>query len=204
MKPPPLFGVHGWLFEPSIPEQNAMYSLYPAWTRMMEREIVPFVWDSNPSFWDMMKACWNRRKKYQNTYQVSYDDAAEAGKKLASVFPPGADIIAHSLGTRVALQAIKHGAEPRKVLLLGGSEYCHVAEEIVRENPGIRFYNALSRKDFILEEFGYKYGPFMWKQLIGRHGLWGLSDWSNHSVGNTHWDYYADPQYWPLWRELMA
>lgn len=100
-----------------------------------------------------------------------YDAAAEAGTALARVIEaidaiaPGrpVDLVAHSLGARVALRAV---AETRKgrigqIVLMGGAEYTGEALAALssRGAAGAQIYNVTSRENDVYDLLFARFGP---------------------------------------------
>lgn len=86
-------------------------------------------------------------------FREIYERAGEAGAALARlvrlihVIAPerAVDVVAHSLGARVALQAITHGARFDRVVFLSGAEGEAAARAVLDTAPGTDFFNVTTR-----------------------------------------------------------
>ncbi len=108
-----------------------------------------------------------------------YDRAAEAGHALANLLEDIAriaparkvDILAHSLGARVALQAIRCSAATNfgRVVLMGGAEYREKAAACIESHPGtIEVYNVTSRANGLYDHLFQRFAPAKSGLALGR------------------------------------
>lgn len=92
-------------------------------------------------------------------FREIYDRAQEAGSalcrlvQLIRLLAPGrtVDVLAHSLGARVALEAIAQGACFGRVILLSGAETAAVAENALNSNHGADVFNITTRTNTFYE-----------------------------------------------------
>lgn len=151
---------------------------------------IGFAWTSDPGFFDYAAACWS------NPYEYAVQDLApQAAKALAAVLRAlvdaglTVDILAHSLGTRVAVQALALAAAApggqatvRRAVMLGGAEYSVDALQMAR---GVEtdFYSFANRSDGVLDwgaaELGGSQRPnnSMVSRVIGFDGVKRLDNW---------------------------
>ena len=168
--------VHGFRFDYSRPitDPNRMiYALEPqvsgrkvaSWPKGLgfqgsdpdEGLCIGFAWAAMPK----------RRVLRATGFPQAYEQAENVGASLGQLLDHidrqhahrRVDIFAHSLGVRVALQAVKYTtARPGRVILLGAAEYTHTAlEAVAAASPEIAYYNFTSREndfyDFLFETF---------------------------------------------------
>jgi pimeloyl-ACP methyl ester carboxylesterase len=162
---PNLLMIHGYNHDPRTklgehspfrPDGN-----FDRWPRIFTDHICePVPWYSAIQFQDTAQA-W--KAGYTNTYAWSYSHlavAAAEGLLVRVEGREGLDVVAHSLGTRVVLLAIKERPEAfRKVLLLNGAEIWREAIPIIEENPCVEFLNVAVGEDDVLASMGAKAAP---------------------------------------------
>jgi hypothetical protein len=161
--------VHGWKFDPGRRAADPHRSLY-AFRPTVDRRIrswpaglgiaddagesglaIGFAWPASASHLASLVACG------RTGFATVYDRAGVAGVALAALLrlvqtlAPGRriDVLAHSLGARVALAALPHlDRTPERMILLGAAELAARAEAFVvarapDERPAI--YNVTAR-----------------------------------------------------------
>ncbi len=165
----PLLMIHGYNHRPGHPKHGPFRPSgnFDIWPRIFtDHEPLFLEWDSALQGRDMWRAmrhgCWN-------TYQFAYSRLAPAAVKQAndmlSAIDGPIDIVAHSLGTRVALLLLTWRPHAfGRVLLMNGAETISVADSIVRQYPRIKFKNVAVRTDDVVAGLGAWFEP-----RIGRH-----------------------------------
>lgn len=161
--------VHGWKFDPGQPEADPHRSLYafrPAASRRIRSWpqglgiadddgasglAIGFGWPANASHLDSLAA------RGRTGFATVYDRALDAGAALAVVvalvqaLAPGreVDVLAHSLGARVALAALPHlDRAPERIILLGAAELAERAAAFVAGRRAVAapaIYNVTAR-----------------------------------------------------------
>lgn len=161
----PLLMVHGYNHDPmTIDGKNSPHregGNFDLWPKIFPDRTPEFVpWYSAIQYEDTPRA-W--KAGYATTYAWSYSDLApEAAKGLLvqTEGRRGLDVLAHSLGTRVVLLAIKKRPEAfRRVLLLNGAEIWREAIPIIEEADGVEFLNVAVREDDVLARLGARAAP---------------------------------------------
>ncbi|MEO0914670.1 MAG: alpha/beta hydrolase, partial [Pseudomonadota bacterium] len=108
-----------------------------------------------------------------------YNRAAKAGQGLASLLEAIAriaperkvDILAHSLGARVALQAIRATGATNlgRVVLMGGAEYRDAAAEAIAAYAGaFDLYNVTSRANQLYDHLFQRFAPAKYGPALGQ------------------------------------
>ena len=117
-----------------------------------------FAWYSGLKFWDLPKA-W--RAGYWDTYKWAYDDLAlQAARQMIRVIEPGSYVLAHSLGSRAVLEAIRLRPDLfDRVAFIQGSVTVDDAMQVIYGNPDIKFLNIALRTDQVLSIFGRWFAP---------------------------------------------
>jgi Alpha/beta hydrolase of unknown function (DUF900) len=153
-KAPILVLVHGYKFDPNCPAADPHRSLFAFRPQRECRRVrswpeglgfaddggasglcIGFGWPARAAH--LPNLVWARRTGFAQVY----DRAAEYGARLAELvvrlqrLAPGRpiDLMAHSLGARVALAALPHlGQAPERIILLGAAEFDARAHEFLR------------------------------------------------------------------------
>lgn len=164
--------VHGFYHEPGEGKHSpfAENGVYTNWVEGLSegRYSLPLQWYSGLPFRDVFRA-W--RSGHLSTYAWAYEDLAQdAARRLAgNEMFVGTDVICHSLGSRVVLQALKlRPGMFRRVLMLNGAETIEEATPIVMANPMVQFLNIVVYGDDMLGRLGEWLEP-----KLGRHGCIG-------------------------------
>ena len=220
--------VHGFQYDPREPgPDHPEHTTYPLWRAMLEDrgdKTLPFVWFSNPSRMD----AWKHRR--WNRYRWAWDLAEEAGRRLRNTLSSSepVDIVCHSLGSRVVMQALRLGLRADKVLILNGAEYSSTGEAVARM-PGVtRFYNVVVREDDVLNKLA-RFAPGWGGKFMGNCGAFShLPNWQDLRLGNSllletwawehnlavpegdnprrvsdHWYSFKNEENWPLYRAVF-
>lgn len=182
----PLIFVHGFRYDPrphglvclgAYGPHHPEHDTYPTWRKMLSRaaDITPFMWFSKPSIW----SAW--RHKRWNRYRYAWDLATAASDRLWRVLAAGegADIVCHSLGSRVTLQAL--GMCPvaaHRVLILNGAEYSRAGELTAQACPDTCFYNVVVPEDDVLNKLA-RFAPGPGRAFLGNHGPAPAHNWQN-------------------------
>jgi pimeloyl-ACP methyl ester carboxylesterase len=234
-----LWAFHGFGFDPGAPlghKNNPQTVLFPLWGRMMARPIVGRGWYSVPpgagrvlEAWRAMRPgrlSWNR---YAHAWHMAADEGAALAEVLVLQGGP-VDLICHSLGSRVVLEALRLGApNVRRVILLDGAEHCRHAHVVAEARAEVRFLNVAVRADGVLQWLGGLLSPVLgYRATIGHRGLgpdapanwlditlddphcqawgrargWDVRGDSPKRFGD-HWYSYRWPGNWPLYQAFL-
>ncbi len=229
MPPDALVMVHGFGYDPeAVGPADPRQSLYPRWCVMAQRPATGFAWYSVPPGLRHLARAWMRG--HWNRYHYAWSLAEQAGSRLARLLDrgPPADILCHSLGSRVVLCALEEHAPARRVLIFNGAAETGQALDIARRRPEIEFLNVVVRSDDVLDKAGEWFTPTLGQaEVIGSKGLRGApANWTDiplddpdfrararrlgydlrgdnpRSVGD-HWYSYDWEPNWELWRGLL-
>jgi len=171
----PVLMVHGFDHDPEDPA-NSPFSRTGAFTiwaqQLCDVNKLPFPWYSGRAFKDIFKAWW---AGHLTTYAWSYQDlSVRAAEEIAgSTGYHGVDVVCHSLGSRVILQALTLQPEMfRRVIFLNGAETVQSALPIIKNNPGTQFLNICVQADDVLSKLAARFEPEWGKhQVIGFRGF---------------------------------
>lgn len=160
----PIIMVPGYNHDPARPahDPGRPGGNFPTWEAMLEgRRCVRFPWYSAIQWEDTAHA---RDAGCATTYEWSYRKLAPAASDRLIDVVDGmdgtSDVLAHSLGSRVVLQAIKERPEKfRKVLLMGGAELHRVALPIIESTPDVQYLSLAIWDDDILQKLGTTFAP---------------------------------------------
>lgn len=233
--PRPVVLVHGYNHDPDIYKHSALHAegAFTLWARQLKSfNKIPFEWYSGRTFKDMFRA-W--RSGCLTSYAWAYEHLAIAaamdlaGRKGYQ----GADVICHSLGSRVVLQALKyHPNMFRRVIMLNGAETVETALPIIKANSQTQFLNINVRADDVLGRLGAWFEPKFGKHhCIGFKGLgfvpsvknliqvqlddpatqdfykemydWHLAGDHPSEISDHHYSYLHGGN-WPLYRQFLA
>lgn len=168
-----MLGVHGYGFTGSAAD------LYAQWSASLGQLVTGLEWYSAApgSFSAMIKAalsdCWDT---YEYAYKILAPQAAEQLAKLG-----GDALIAHSLGSRVAIEAMSPAltfVPPRRVLLLEGA--CLQRDVPASLPDGVEVLNVCTRSDLVLRDLGSVFSGEGVDGCIGRDGLGRtMADWKD-------------------------
>lgn len=231
--------IHGYRFPPSVPGQSPhehILALEPdpgcrkalSWPRGLgfdgadpaEGLCIAFGWEARGTLWR------------------AYAEAARAGRALAEAMAmidalrPGSriDILAHSLGARVALQALPHLSRPllARAVLLAAAEFRRPAARALA-NPAARaaeFVNVTSRENALFDFLIERLLPLRPDRALGRGlaGTAGRANWLDIGLDDRdtlaalaalgldipppalricHWSLYLRPGIFALYRALL-
>lgn len=116
---------------------------------------IRFSWDSalNFNLSDMFRA-W--RNGYRTTYGLAYGKLSkEAGVRLAGNVADGLVVFSHSLGTKVAIDALtRRPGMFKRVIFCNGAVLVKDALPAIRNNPTVEFLNIACREDDTLSKLG--------------------------------------------------
>jgi len=176
--------IHGYKFDPGSPERNPHTSLFsfapqaPCWKirswptglgyaddRGETGLAIGFGWPAAAGHVASLMSTG------RTGFATVYDRAGDYGIALAEVLSlirrldPGrtVDVLAHSLGARVALSALRHGdAAPARMVLLGAAEFdaqVHEALRAMRAPAPPRIYNVTARANDIYDAMFETFAP---------------------------------------------
>ena len=190
-----------------------------------DEQITPSMWYSDPTVWD----AWKNRKLTR--YRLAWSDAVAASKMLSNALiglGDGADIVCHSLGSRVTMLALARcPIQAHRVLILNGAEYSSTGAKVAEICPKTRFYNIVVPEDDVLNKPG-RTAPGWGKDFLGNHGPPDAHNWQNlflgsgltaawaeekghsgltgdnpESMGDHHYTYENEAN-WPLYRAIFS
>ena len=179
--------IHGYRFHPGEPEADPHRSLFAMKPEPGDRRIrswpqglgfaddagetglcIGFGWPASAPHLESLRACG------RNGFARVYERAEAYGARLAELVrllqraAPGrpVDLLAHSLGARVALAALPHlEVAPGRMVLLGAAEFERAAHAFLRASPAPQppeVYNVTARAndlyDLMLETFAPRQG----------------------------------------------
>jgi len=226
----PVILINGYKYDPIATNKNNPYTtLFKEWRKQLkEFHVIDYGWFSVPlSLTNVLKA-WSNG--HYNTYRWAWHLAKKESNSLFSVIEDigECNLIAHSLGTRVALQAIKNKANVHTAIFLNGAEYSDTAANIA-ELSQTNFHNMYVKTDDVLKRLGKFAPPFFGNDIfIGQAGLKiKLNNWKDYqldsektrlwgkqkgydlrgdnpnSIGDHHYSYTWTPN-WELYRDILA
>lgn len=176
----PLIMVHGYQFDPRKKgKRNPHTSVFDEWSAMlgMGHRCFGFGWFSVPRTFMSTMRSWFGKKT--TNYHRAWHLATAAGRQglarvlEASPMPP--DILCHSLGSRVVMQALNENKgmhAPRMVLILNGADYAESAARTAQMYPGTKFYNVVVEADQVLSVGGALGAPgHFYEGVLGQVGL---------------------------------
>ena len=161
-----IYLVHGYNHDPAIEahDPGRAGGHFEEWEQMLQsRESVRFPWHSGvKGRWRDILCAW--RGGYGTTYGWAYGQLAmAAARRLArAAVAEGrlVDVLCHSLGARVALQAVALvPAAFRRVLILNGAETVDEASRVFRLAPRVRFLNLGAGADDVVRIAGGIFAP---------------------------------------------
>jgi len=167
---------------------------------------------------------WNR---YRWAWDLAHDEALRVANRLRGFAEP-ADIVCHSLGSRVVVEALSLGAPAARVLFLNGAEYLDAAARVARRRSEIGFFSVSVATDDVLNKLG-RFAPGFGGEFVGNTPLgllaslnwtdlplddanfqgtmrelygWDLAGDNPESVGD-HWYSFEHEENWPLYRAIL-
>ena len=224
--------VHGFNHNPkSQGRDNAENYTYPRWLEMLGIEEANYYsWFSVPlTLVNIVRAVLHGR---WNRYRWAWDLAHEEGLKLANIlraFPEPADIVCHSLGSRVVLRALELGAPAGRVLILNGAEYANTAAMVAQWRRRVEFFAVIVKEDDVLNKLG-RAAPGWGARFVGNTPLglrappnwtdlplddpnfqgvmktlygWEVAGDNPESIGDHHYSF-ENENNWPLYRAIFA
>lgn len=189
----PVILIHGYLYDPKATNtDNPHTTLFKRWREQLKDfYVVDHGWFSAPSTFNNLFKAWEAG--YYNRYRWAWHLAKLEADYLINVIEDigECNIIAHSLGTRVALQAIRKKANVNTAIFLNGAEYSSTARNIA-ELSSTQFHNMYVHEDDVLSKAGRLAPPFFKDDIfIGQTGL---------GVRLNNWkDYQLDSEQTQLW-----
>lgn len=182
----PLVMVHGFRYHShSRDADNAHRSTFVHWRTdiVPRRHAIGYAWWSCPGgtfspFRHIASIAGAWAHGRYNTYRYAWDLAAAAGEQLARALDgmraPPADMMAHSLGSRVVLAALRANPDlpVRRVVLLNGAELSRTAFETAKLRRDVQFINMVVETDAVLRLFGGLFAPGdLYAPCVGQAGL---------------------------------
>jgi len=222
--------VHGYNWEADELD-NAQVASFPVWQEWIpdEEKAVGLSWDSNIGLIESW--CEGHLNPYHAAWARAADDVADALIRVMEACDSGANIVCHSLGSRVVSQALLHcrpADEPKTVLVLNGAESSDMMLEAVKACPETQFYFVGSKNDRVLRYLGALFTPgAFYEHVVGLHGLplrcsnateiwldkdrwqaWAETmgfqlDGSGFIGTNGHFHSIADSDNWPLYERIL-
>lgn len=227
----PLLMVHGFRYDPKSIKDNPHTSTFLLWNEMLQADnrSYGFGWYSVPMGPRGLFRAW--RNRHRNTYRYAWDLALSASTALATLVAPEADIVCHSLGSRVVMQCLKTRPDlkPRQVLIFNGAEYAFEGLAVAKAHPDTEFFNIIVKTDAVLSVFGAHAAPGIFMGgVLGLSGVpdapsnwhdivldseevkeWGREngmflEGDNPSQISDHWYSFKWAGNWPLYRRILA
>ncbi len=189
----PVVLIHGYKYDPTASnEHNPHTTIFRDWRKQLKDfHVVDYGWFSVPFSLRNLLNAWSNG--HYNTYRWAWELAKKESDNLVNVIKNVGEcnLIAHSLGTRVALQAIKKGANVHTALFFNGAEYSNTAANIA-ELSQTKFHNMYVHEDDVLKKVGRFAPPFFGDDIfIGQAGL---------KIHLNNWrDYHLDSKQTQLW-----
>jgi pimeloyl-ACP methyl ester carboxylesterase len=181
----PVVLVHGYKYDPTATNENNPHAtIFKKWRKQLKGySVIDYGWFSVPLTVCNIFKSWSNG--CYNTYRWAWRLAKEESNKLEDVINDigECNIIAHSLGTRVALQAIKNKANVHTAIFLNGAEYSNTAANIA-ELSQTNFHNMYVKTDDVLRKVGRFAPPFFGDDIfIGQAGLQvRLDNWKDYQL----------------------
>lgn len=232
----PLIAVHGFQFDPkSRRADNPHARLFPLWEQLFEgRTLIRWGWYSVPQSWKTVLGAWARgyRNRYTWAWELAEHEAAALAVQLAGAAGQ-VDVVCHSLGSRVVVEALRRfraQSNVRRVLILNGAEYSASGRQVAELHPDTLFFNAVTSADDVLNKLG-RFAPGIGGDFLGNAGMppdallpnwydirldrpewrawadttggWKVEGDNPRSIGD-HWHTYEHGPNWGLWRWLMG
>ena len=147
----PTILVHGFGF--NLNGRNPHKGVYKEWKKEIPGETIEFSWYSIPPGIKNVLRSWI--KGSLTRYGLAWKMAAKAALSLAVTIEKTGhcNILCHSLGSRVVIQALKTmPLNVHRVLILNGAEMVDEAKSVAILNPHILFYNVVVREDDVLHK----------------------------------------------------
>ena len=183
----PIILIHGYMYDPyATNTHNPHATLYKAWREQLGGfHVINHGWFSVPPTMSNLFKAWS--KGHYNRYRWAWHLAKDEVDNLVNAISDigECNIIAHSLGTRVALQAIKKKANINTALFLNGAEYSSTARNIALRSS-TQFHNMWVHEDDVLAKAG-RFAPPFFKddKFIGQAGLQiKLNNWKDYQLDN--------------------
>lgn len=182
----PIILIHGFSYDPKDTDtHNPHTTLFKMWREQLGGfSVTDYGWFSVPPTLSNLFKAW--QNGYYNRYLWAWHLAKGESANLVNVINSigQCNIIAHSLGTRVALQAIKNDANVKTALFLNGAEYSSTARNIAANRSSVQFHNMYVHEDDVLARAG-RFAPPLFKNdiFIGQTGLGiRLTNWTDYQL----------------------
>jgi hypothetical protein len=212
MSQPPVVMVHGFRYHPGAPDSdNPHRTTFRHWRAdiLAGRPTIGLGWWSCPGdgfsplrHIGSVASAWAHGQ--YNTYRYAWDLAAQAGAALGEVLGVAGpcDMLAHSLGSRVALAALRArmDAPVRRVVLLNGAELSRTALETAVARPDVDFVNFVVATDNVLRLFGGLFAPGnLYARTVGQAGLGEAApaNWRDIQLDSPRFRAWAAGHGWP-------
>ena len=173
----PVLLVHGFQYDPAAEgRDNPHNHTFPRWGEMLGHlPTVRHAWFSVPltrrNIWQAWRhGRWNR---YRWAWDLAHDEAVKVADRLSDFAEPP-DIICHSLGSRVVVEALSLGAPAARVLFLNGAEYLETAARVARRRSEIEFFSVVVPSDDVLRIPG-RFAPGFGGEFVGNTPLGALA-----------------------------
>jgi len=181
----PVILVHGYKYDPAaINDNNPHTTLFKEWRKQLgDFSVIDHGWFSVPMGLPNLFKAWSNGyvTRYRWAWNLAKNEADNLVKIIDRVGP--CNMIAHSLGTRVALQTIKKRADIRTAILLNGAEYSSTAANIA-EHSTTDIHNMYVHEDDVLLNFGRLAPPLFGEDIfIGQAGLgMKVNNWKDYQL----------------------
>lgn len=185
----PIIAVHGFMYDPrDAGGANDPAPFFEEMSGIVGRPVIPFAWYSVPfglrlgrplrSTWQTARA-WvgSWASGYLDPYKYAWTRALAEGERLRAMIDAmdgPVDIVAHSLGVRVALDAMwgMQKGKVRRVIFFNGAELAENADKLAPLLPAdVQVLNFAISTDRVLEWLGAYFNGQDIAPCIGRAGL---------------------------------
>jgi len=187
LPPLPVVAVHGFNYDPAAkggPHDPRAW--FEDMAGLLDRQVLGFAWYSCPMGLDLARpvysslmtarsfvAAWLRGKP--QPYRDAWLRAEEEAKRLAAfiaALPGPVDLVAHSLGTRLALLALPAvRSRVRRVVFFNGAELAEDAGPRVVASSPAQFLNLVVTGDDVLKLLGAHFNGDADAPCLGTAGL---------------------------------
>ena len=200
--------IHGYQYDPASKGKNSPNNFHRDIGKFTGSLIDGFSWYSYPlTFKAFLKAYGKGYflRPLSATYRAAFDDAKDEAVNLAAKVNAKANpvnLVAHSLGTRVLLQALPYikQSQINRIVLINGAEKSRNAESLMHSFKW-PILNLAVTTDDVLNGLGSWADPGMPGHCIGTHGLHGASHekWLNVTLDSERTQKIAGLNYgWSL------
>jgi pimeloyl-ACP methyl ester carboxylesterase len=185
---PVLIAVHGFMYDPKdVGGSNDPQPFFDEMSGIAGRPVLGFAWYSAPfglrierPFHSVFQTArswlgsWAKGKL--DPYKLAWDLAKKASYQLAALIvqqPGQVDLLAHSLGSRVVMQALwmLPAGKVGRIIFFDGAELCSNVLDEVRAGASEEVLNIAVAQDHVLSLLGARFSGDGVGECIGHKGL---------------------------------